>query len=66
LNRIETQRSAFEDFGGVKIAHRIDVLKDGHLAMRIRVSDVAAPASDMSNTFALKGHAWRAFTSEMR
>jgi hypothetical protein len=63
---IESQRSDFQDFNGVKIAHQIDVLTDGMLAMRIRVtalqSGVTAPG-----TFVLKGHEWeRQFTDEVR
>jgi hypothetical protein len=36
FNGIETRRSDFEEFAGVKTARRIDVLKDGKLAMGIR------------------------------
>jgi len=67
FNGIETQRSEFEDFAGVKIAHRIDVLKDGNLGMRIRVTEVSLAGTMPSKTFEVKGHEWtRAFTAEVR
>jgi hypothetical protein len=67
FNGIETQRSEFEDFAGTKVAHRIDVLKDEVLAMRIRVTEVT-PAGPMPEaTFEVPKHEWtRAFTDEVR
>jgi len=67
LDGLEAVRSDFQDFGSVKVPHQIDVLKDGKLAIRIRVTDVTAPGEIPPESFELKGHAWqRAFTSEMR
>jgi len=67
FNGIETDRSEFEDFAGVKIAHRIDVLKDGNHGMRIRITEVSPAGSVPSKTFEVKGHEWtRAFTAEAR
>jgi hypothetical protein len=67
FNGIETQRSEFEDFAGVKIAHRVDVLKDGNLGMRIRITEVSLAGTMPSKTFEVKGHEWtRAFTAEVR
>jgi hypothetical protein len=64
---IETQRLEFEDFAGTRIARRIDVLKDGHLAMRIRVTEVSRAGTTPAKTFEVKGHEWtRAFTAEER
>jgi len=64
---IETQRSEFQDFAGVRTASHIDVLKDGKLAMRIRVLKVSAPDASSEKNFEIKGHEWsRAFTSEAR
>ena len=64
---IETERSEFEDFAGVKIAHRIDVLKEGNLGMRIRVTEVSPAGTIPAKTFEVKGHEWtRAFTAEVR
>jgi len=64
---IETVRSDFQDLGGVKFPHQIDVLKGGRVAMIIRIVEVTTPADIPRNSFELKGHAWqRAFTSEVR
>jgi hypothetical protein len=64
---IETQRLEFENFAGVKTARRIDVLKDGKLAMRIHVTEVTPAGTVPAKTFEVKGHEWtRAFTSEVR
>jgi len=64
---IESQRSEFEGFAGVKIAHRIDILKDGNLGMRIRVTEVSPAGAVPPKTFEVKGHEWtRAFTAEVR
>ncbi len=67
FNGIETERSEFEDFAGVKTAHRIDVLKDGNLVTRIRVADMSPAGTVPAKTFKVKGHEWtRAFTAEVR
>ena len=64
---IESQRSEFEDFNDIKIAHRIDLLKDGKLGMRIRVTEIATAASVPPKTFEVPKHEWkRAFTDEAR
>jgi hypothetical protein len=64
---IETRRSEFVDFAGVKIAHRVDVRKDGVLAMRISVTEVLPAGSTPGRTFEVHGHEWtRAFTDEVR
>ena len=67
FNGFEAQRFDFQEFGGVKVAHHLDVLRDGHLAMQIEVTELT-PAGDVSpKIFELKGYAWqRAFTSEVR
>jgi hypothetical protein len=67
FNGIETQRSEFEDFAGVKIARQISVLKDGQLAMRIRITEVAPAGTIPAKTLEVPGHEWaRAFTDEVR
>lgn len=67
LNGIETERSDFGDFAGVKLAHRIDVLQDGKLAMRIRVTEVSVAGALPAKAFEVKGHEWtRAFNAEVR
>jgi hypothetical protein len=64
---LETQRSEFDDFAGVRVAHRIDVLKDGNLGVRIRVTDVSPTGAMPPKTFEVKGREWtRAFTAEAR
>ena len=64
---IETRRSELEDFAGVKIARRIDVLKDGTLAMRINVTEVSSAGATPAKAFDVRGHEWkRAFTDEVR
>jgi hypothetical protein len=64
---IETQRLDFEEFSGVKIARRIDVLKDGKLGMQVRITQVVPATSLAAKTFELHGHEWtRAFTDEVR
>jgi len=64
---IETQRSEFEEYFCVRIARRIDVLKNGKLGMRIRVTDVSPAGLLSTKTFKLRGHDWtRAFTDEVR
>lgn len=67
FNGFETQRSDFEEFNGVKIARQINVLKEGHLAMRITVGTVTPAPTVSADTFKLKGHEWeRMFTDEVR
>lgn len=64
---IETRRSDFQDFNGVRAAHRIDVLKDGRLAMKIAITDISSAPSATADNFKLKGHEWeRKFTDEVR
>jgi len=67
FNGIETLRSEFEDFAGVKVARRIDALKDGVLGMRISVTEVSAAGAIPSKTFEVHGHEWvRSFTDQVR
>jgi hypothetical protein len=64
---IETQRLDLEEFAGVKVARRIDVLKAGKLGMQIRVTEVLPAASLPAKIFEVHGHEWtRAFTDEVR
>ncbi len=63
----ETRRSEFQDFSGVHIARRIDVVYNGRLGMLIQVTDIAAAESLPDGTFEIRGHEWtRAFTDETR
>lgn len=64
---LETQRSDFEDFGGMQVAHQIKVFRNGALAMLIHVTEVTSAGTVSESAFELHGHEWqRAFTSEMR
>lgn len=64
---VETQRLEFENFAELKTAHRIDVLKDGKLALKIRVTEVSPAGTTPAKAFVVKGHEWtRAFTAEVR
>jgi hypothetical protein len=56
-----------EPYEGVQVARRIDVLKDGKLAMRVSVSNIGPVDPAAAKNFKLKGHEWqRAFTAEER
>lgn len=63
----ELRPSGAEPFGGVQVARRIDVIKDGKVGMRITVKEVSPPAPSAEKDFQLDGHEWkRAFTAEVR
>jgi hypothetical protein len=67
FNGIETQRSEFADFAGVAIARKIDVLKNGKVAMQISITEVNPAGPTQAQTFEVHGHEWtRAFTDEAR
>ena len=64
---IETQRSQFEEFGGVQIAHKIKVSRNGSVGILIRVTEASAAGSISESMFELPGHEYkRAFTEEVR
>jgi len=64
---IDLRRSELEDFAGVKIARRIDALRNGALAMRISITEVSPAGAIPAKTFEVHGHEWtRAFTDEAR
>jgi hypothetical protein len=67
FNGIESRRTDLQDFEGIKIAHRIEVLKNEKLVMRIQVTELVPAMLLPDRTFEIKGHEWtRAFTSEAR
>ena len=67
FNGVESQRLDFEEFAGAKAARRIEVRKDGKLAMRIHVIELSQAGPVPAKTFELKGHEWtRVFTAEVR
>jgi hypothetical protein len=64
---METRRSDAQDFEGVAIARRIEVLKDNGLVMKITITDVADAGQVSAKEFVVHGHEWtRAFTDEVR
>src|SRR5215469_2232439 len=64
---LEVRRTDFQAFNGLKIARQIDVMKDGRLAVRIRVTDVNSGTGVSASIFKLKGHNWqRMGTDEAR
>jgi hypothetical protein len=63
----EIRPSGEEDYSGVQVAKRIDVIKDGKLGMRITVKEIGPANPAAAKDFKLKGHEWqRAFTAEVR
>lgn len=67
FNGVEARRTEVQEFGEVKVARRVDVLKGEKLAMRIEVTEIVSAGVVPKTTFTLKGHEWtRAFTSEVR
>lgn len=67
FNGMETQRSEFEAFAEVRVAHKINVLRDGKLAMHIHVTEIVPAGQVPAKIFEMKGHEWtRAFTAEVR
>jgi hypothetical protein len=67
MSGFEIRPSGQQAFNGVQVARRIDVLKDGHVGMRIDIKDIGPSDSSVAKAFKLKGHEWqRAFTAEVR
>jgi hypothetical protein len=63
----EVRPAVQQDYGGVQVARRIDVLKDGKLAMQAVVKEIGPADVTAAKSFKLKGHEWqRAFTAEER
>jgi outer membrane lipoprotein-sorting protein len=63
----EIRPSAQEDYGGVQVPRRIDVLQDGKVGLRVIVNDIRPADPAATKSFKLKGHEWqRAFTAEVR
>lgn len=64
---IETRRAEFEEFAGVRIARRIDVLKDDKVAMQVRITETSSAGPMPAKSFEVPHHEWtRAFTDEAR
>jgi hypothetical protein len=64
---LEIKPSDFQDFEGLKLGREVHVLKDGQLALKIRVTKIASGTTFTPGSFKLKGHEWqRMFTDEAR
>jgi hypothetical protein len=67
LNQLHTQRSNFEDFNGVHVARKIEVLLGDKVGMKINVTLLGPAGSVDKSMFTMKGHGWaRQSTSEVR
>ena len=56
-----------EVYGGVQVPRRINVLKDGKLALQLNVKEIVPADLAAAKSFKIKGHEWqRAFTAEVR
>jgi hypothetical protein len=67
LSGVATEWSDFKDFQGFRVARRVEVRKDGNLAIRIQVTGITPPNATSADNFKLKGHEWQgAFTAEER
>ena len=54
-------------YDGVKVARRIEVIKEGKLALLLSIKELGPADETVRKTFVLKGHEWqRAFTAEQR
>jgi hypothetical protein len=59
--------SAQEDYNGVSVPRRIDVLQDGNVGLHVIVKEIIPADPAAAKNFKLKGHEWqRAFTAEVR
>ena len=64
---IEVRPLAMEAYGGIQVARRIDVVKDGKLGIQLLLKEIGPAEPAASKSFKLKGHEWqRAFTAEVR
>jgi hypothetical protein len=67
MSGFEVRPSDPQDYNGVQVARRIDVLKGGQVGLRIDVKAVGPVDPSNTKDFKIKGHEWqRAFTAEVR
>jgi hypothetical protein len=67
LSALQTRRSDFEDFNGVQVARKVEVLLNGKVGMKIDMTELGPAAAVDSRIFTIKGHGWmRQYTSEVR
>jgi hypothetical protein len=63
----EIRPSDAEAYDRVQVARKIDLVRDGKLAMRVTVKEIGPADPTVAKAFRLKGHEWqRAFTAEGR
>lgn len=66
-NGLETRRSDFFEYSGVKVARRVEVSTKGEVGMRIVVTALGPAGKVDSHLFTIKGHGWsREYTTEVR
>ena len=64
---LETRRSKFADFNGIKVARLVEVLTKGMVGMQINVTELGPADSVDSHIFTIKHHDWDGpYTSEKR
>lgn len=67
MHGLEIYPSRQEEYNGVLVARQIDVVKNGHVGMRLLVDEIGPADPSLAKTFKLKGYEWqRAFTAEAR
>jgi hypothetical protein len=64
---MDTLLTRQSDFAGMQVARRIELRKQGQLAMRVDITDLSPAGTVDPSIFVLKGHDWvRQFTPEVR
>ncbi len=67
LNKLQTRRSKFEDYSGMKVARRVDVTVAGKVGMRMDVTTLEPAGVVDSHVFVIKRHDWlRQYAAEAR
>jgi hypothetical protein len=68
IGGLDSRNLEFVDFNKISVPRRVNIAKNGKLAMRIDVTELTALTTPVQNaTFQLKGHEWkRQFTDQVR
>jgi len=66
LNELQTRRSKFEDFNGMLVARRVEVMLDGKVGMRVDVTELGPAGAVDSGVFVIKKHEWVQYSSDAR
>ncbi len=67
LSALQTQRSDFEDFNGMQVARKVEVMLDDKVGMKITVTGLIPAGPVDPHIFTMKGDEWtRQFMSEVR